>query len=102
MKRIYNIESIEYESHGVAGNVVLRVSGRVNTGGWGPASLRPLSQTSPNGLRHLEMVAEPPSSGTVITQAFAKKQAALEIDTNGLVGVVVHASTNELSKKYQG
>lgn len=102
MKKIYSVDRIEFDSHGVAGKTRVIAEGQVNTGGWGQAQLLQSSPEPLDGYRHFDLMAEPPNPGDVVVQVFEPRRAMVEISTSNLKGVTVHASTNHLTKDYPG
>ena len=54
----------------------IRASGEVNTGGWTDPEIRLSADSLESDTLKFELVAQPPPSGSVVTQAFVPMEAS--------------------------
>lgn len=95
---VYSVNSINFDSHGVAGKTRLMVEGMTNTTGWTDCELVPTKKADPQGYMVFDLVATKPTG--IVGQAFTPCRAVLTLSTTGLKGVTVQAATNAMSKSY--
>jgi hypothetical protein len=96
--KIAKIESILFDTHKGPATTRVMAEGQVNTGGWSDIKLVK-TPNPPKDLRvHIDFVGTKPTG--IVTQAFVKVKASLEIEKVGKKGVTIHAASSELSKDF--
>ncbi len=95
---VYSVNSINFDSHGVAGKTRLMVEGRTRTAGWTDCELVPTKKADPQGYMVFDLVATKPTG--IVPQVFTPCHAELTLSTTGLKGVTIQAETNAMSRRY--